>query len=67
MEEPGGEGVALFSVLIFQFPRARGILALFSPPRRTGWNSSNLASASPPPLPGEHLEETFRVLFLFRG
>lgn len=67
MEEPGGEGVALFIVLIFQFPRAQGFLALFSPPRRTRWNSSNLASASPLLLPGEHLEETSRVFLLFRG
>lgn len=48
-----GKGVALFGVLIFQFPGAKGILGPFSCPERPRGNSSNLASDSPSPVPGE--------------
>lgn len=47
------KGVALFGVLIFQFPGAKGILGPFSSPKRPRGNSSNLASDSPSPVPGE--------------
>lgn len=41
LEETGGEGVALFGILISQFPGAKGILALFNSLKRPRWKNSS--------------------------